>query len=152
GEFIVHWDDDDWYPPWRVRTQVRTLQERTADLCGSSHLFYHEPATGQTWEYHYAGSRPTWVAGNTLAYRKSFWERHRFPDIQVGEDSRFVWSSGGKRIVDLAEPSLCVATVHQGNISRKEPRGAFWRAIPSAQVYALIGDERYFYRGTPLAG
>ena len=22
GEFIVHWDDDDWYPPWRVRMQV----------------------------------------------------------------------------------------------------------------------------------
>ena len=51
GEIIVHWDDDDWYPPWRVQAQVRALTERNADICGSSRVFYYEPAADRAWEY-----------------------------------------------------------------------------------------------------
>jgi hypothetical protein len=53
--------------------------------------------------------------------------------------------------VDLAEPTLCVATVHGANTSRKETSGAYWRGIPSRQVHALLGDERYVYRGATVA-
>jgi len=28
GQFIVHWDDDDWYPASRVRVQIRALLEQ----------------------------------------------------------------------------------------------------------------------------
>ncbi len=151
GEIIIHWDDDDWYPSWRVGKQVRVMQEHGAHLCGSSRVFYYGPLTDRAWEYHYKGPGATWVAGNTLAYRKRFWKQHRFPDIQVGEDSRFVWSSSGNHVVDLAEPTLCVAMVHRTNTSRKALTGAYWRAIPNDQVYALLGDERYVYHGATLA-
>jgi glycosyltransferase involved in cell wall biosynthesis len=151
GEIIIHWDDDDWYPSRRVGAQVRALQERGADLCGSSRVFYYDPMTDHAWEYHYRGPGPTWVAGNTLAYRRRIWERNMFPDLQIGEDSRFVWSQAGKSIVDLAEPTLCVATVHRTNTSRKETTGAYWREIPNGQVHALLGDERYLYRSAVLA-
>jgi glycosyltransferase involved in cell wall biosynthesis len=151
GEIILHWDDDDWYPAWRVGAQVQALQEHGADLCGSSRVLYYDPMTDQAWEYHYRGPGPTWVAGNTLAYRKSVWQRNMFPDIQIGEDSRFVWKRAGKRMVDLAEPTLCVATVHSANTSRKETTGAYWRGIPSRQVHALLGDEQYIYRGATVA-
>lgn len=40
--------------------------------------------------YRYAGAGPKWLAGSTLGYRKSLWTRHKFPEIQIGEDSRFV--------------------------------------------------------------
>lgn len=151
GEIIIHWDDDDWYPPWRVGAQVRALQDRGADLCGSSRVFYYDPMNDHAWEYHYRGPGPTWVAGNTLAYRKRVWERDAFLDLQVGEDSRFVWNHAGKSIVDLADPALCVGTVHGTNTSRKETTGAYWRGIANGQVHALIGDERYLYRGAIMA-
>lgn len=146
GEFIVHWDDDDWYPSWRVRTQVRAMIERGADLCGSSRVAYFDPARDQAWEYCYPTSKGPWVAGNTLAYRKSFWISHKFPDIQVGEDSRFVWSSKGRAVVDLADPGLCVATVHSNNTSRKNVNAVYWHAQPRHYIDSLIGDDVYFYR------
>src|SRR5262245_30580472 len=74
GEFIIHWDDDDWYPAWRVRAQISAMAERDADLCGSSQLYYFDPAAGRAWIYQYAGGGAAWVAGNTLAYRRGFWE------------------------------------------------------------------------------
>src|SRR5690349_3155219 len=34
GDVILHWDDDDWYAPHRIRTQVEALFASDADLCG----------------------------------------------------------------------------------------------------------------------
>jgi glycosyltransferase involved in cell wall biosynthesis len=146
GEFVVHWDDDDWYPTWRVRVQVRALLDHHADLCGTSRLFYYEPAVDKAWRYEYPQGRGTpWVAGNTLAYRKSFWARNRFPDIQVGEDTRFVWSGTTKAVYDLCDPALCIATIHSGNTSPKATSGAYWVAQSPAQIRELLGDDRHFY-------
>jgi glycosyltransferase involved in cell wall biosynthesis len=146
GEVVMHWDDDDWYPPWRVRVQVRALLDHHADLCGSSRVFYYEAPTKKAWRYEYPQGRGApWVAGNTLAYRKSFWARNRFPDIQVGEDTRFVWSGATKAIYDLRDPALCVATVHSTNTSRKITSGAYWIAQSTAQIHELLGDNRHFY-------
>jgi len=146
GEFIVHWDDDDWYPSWRVRTQMRAMLDRGVDLCGSSRVAYFDPVRDQAWEYRYPSTKGPWVAGNTLAYRKSFWHGHKFPDIQVGEDSRFVWSSKGRSIVDLADPGLCVATVHSNNTSRKNVNAVYWHSQPRDYIESLMGDDVYFYR------
>lgn len=146
GEFIVHWDDDDWYPPSRVSTQIAALLERGADICGSSRVSFYNATTDQAWEYRYAASGAAWVAGATLAYRRSFWQRNKFPNIQVGEDSRFVWSRAVKNICDLRQPALCVATVHAGNTSRKETGGVYWHKVPSKPVRSLLGDEVHFYR------
>jgi glycosyltransferase involved in cell wall biosynthesis len=141
GQIIVHWDDDDWYPAWRVAVQTRSLLEGGADICGTSLLYYYEAATRRAWRYAYGGSRMPWVAGNTLAYRKSFWERRPFQEIRVGEDSRFVWGAGGARVRDLHEPALCVATVHASNTSRKATGGAFWHPLPFEEVEALLSDD-----------
>jgi glycosyltransferase involved in cell wall biosynthesis len=149
GEFIVHWDDDDWYPSWRIRVQLGALLDRGADLCGSSRVFYYDAATNRAWEYRYAAAGSAWVAGNTLAYRKSFWARNKFPNIQVGEDSRFVWSDVRKSLFDLQEPKLCVASIHRGNTSPKNTRGAFWREEPGESLLSLLGDDSLFYHSTP---
>ena len=143
GEFIVHWDDDDWYPEDRVTRQVSALQG--CDISGSSRIYYHDVTTAQAWEYRYPHANASWVGGNTLVYRKTFWDHHRFADIQVGEDSRFVWSNRGRSIRDLADPSLCVATIHPENVSRKDLHGSYWHSLSRDLLATLLGDEIYFY-------
>ncbi|HKO99535.1 MAG TPA: glycosyltransferase [Pyrinomonadaceae bacterium] len=151
GEFIVHWDDDDWYPRRRVSEQINAMVERGAELSGTSRLYYYDGLSTQAWEYRYPTSSAPWVGGNTLAFRKRHWQQHRFPDIQIGEDSRFVWASAGSSICDLSDPSLCVAAVHAGNTSRKDVTGSCWHAQPSEVVETLLGDDINFYRTATLA-
>jgi O-antigen biosynthesis protein len=151
GRFVMHWDDDDWYPPWRVGRQVRALLEGGAELCGTSQMLFYEAATGRAWRYAYAGPRGPWVAGNTLAYRRDFWERQRFPEVQVGEDTRFVWGATAAKVCDLSEPALSVATVHAANTSRKATGGCFWHPHPAEEVRNLLGDDLHFYRTASLA-
>lgn len=150
GEYICHWDDDDWYPSSRVRAQVAALLERNADICGSSRISFYNANSDQAWEYRYAARGNEWVAGSTLAYRKSFWNRNKFPNIQVGEDSRFIWNSANKTVSDLQDSTLCVAMVHSGNTSRKETAGVYWHPQPGDGVRSLLGDDIHFYR-TPDA-
>jgi glycosyltransferase involved in cell wall biosynthesis len=145
GDIIVHWDDDDWYPVWRVKKQVEALLERGADICGSSRVYYYDVTSDRAWEYRYGCSGQPWVAGNTLAYRKSLWERNPFSDIQVGEDTRFVWSCPGNKIADLKDASLCVASLHSGNTSRKDVGGNHWHRLHSEQIHQLLAEDLSFF-------
>jgi glycosyltransferase involved in cell wall biosynthesis len=146
GEFIAHWDDDDWYADSRVGAQLKALLASSADVCGSSRMYFYAPATEQAWEYCYSAPGPAWVGGTTLVYRKQAWERGPFPDLQVGEDSHFVCYGGGKTICDLAEAELCVAVVHAGNTSCKDTAGAFWRQQPGERIERLLGADLDVYR------
>ena len=151
GDVIVHWDDDDWYPPDRIARQVATLANGGA-ACGTSRLFFQDTAQLRAWEYSYRSSDRKWVAGSTLAYRRSAWERNRFREVQVGEDAYFVWGLDGASIVDLDDPSLCVAAVHGANTSPKVTSAVYWRALEPSAVRRVIDtvDARPALRGRAL--
>jgi O-antigen biosynthesis protein len=145
GEIIVHWDDDDWYPPSRVRVQAGALAERDAEVCGTSILYYYDRSREQAWCYQYAGGPTAWVAGNTLAYRREAWRRNPFADVQVGEDAQFVWRCPPSRVVDLKDPGLCIASVHASNISPKDTGGVFWSSERVERIREIIAA------GTPAS-
>jgi glycosyltransferase involved in cell wall biosynthesis/GT2 family glycosyltransferase len=152
GDVIVHWDDDDWYPSWRIGVQVRALLASRADVCGTSRILYYQPATDRAWEYRYDVGDAPWVGGNTLAYRRQYWEKHPFPNLQVGEDAQFVWNSPPAAVSDLRDPRLCVGMVHDGNTSRKDVTGPFWYGRPSSEIHTLLGDDVHFYGTTRREG
>jgi len=137
GEIIVHWDDDDWYPAWRVRKQVEALSRPGAAVSGSSTQYFYEPSTGRAWRYQYWGKAP-FLTGATLAYWKLTWKDCPFEDVQEGEDTRFVRAIARHKVVDLGLPSLCVGTVHHGNASPKLPAAPGWIPVRLAGIRALL--------------
>jgi glycosyltransferase involved in cell wall biosynthesis len=78
GEIIVHLDDDDWYAPDWITSQVGLLQQTETDICGLSQLYFYSPLAGKAWRYVYPSwdRHKPWVAGATMAYRRSFWEKY----------------------------------------------------------------------------
>jgi glycosyltransferase involved in cell wall biosynthesis len=142
GQVFVHWDDDDWHAPWRVSYQVAELVRRDADLCGLERLWFYDPQQQRAWQYRYPGTGPEWVAGGTFCFRRTLWERHRFADITVGEDTRYVREAGAARIALLEHDDFYVARVHSANTSRKRTSGSSWQPVDVAVVRALI-EERF---------
>jgi glycosyltransferase involved in cell wall biosynthesis len=139
GDVIVHWDDDDWMADWRLRYQVESLVRTGGDACGLARLYFHEPASGRAWEYVYPGGPRGWLAGGTLCYRKALWRAHRFPEVNEGEDTRFVWDLRGARLIALDDPTFYVATVHPGNTSRKRTGEARYRPCEPGVVEEIMG-------------
>lgn len=140
GDVIVHWDDDDWSAPWRVSYQVQALMDTDADICGLGDILFYEPAGGRAWEYIYPPKGRPWVYGATLAYRASFWRRHPFPDIHVGEDTRFVRSQCSQSVRRLERRDFFVGTIHGSNSSPKQTGLRRWRPVPASEVARAIGS------------
>jgi len=154
GSLIAHWDDDDWYPSWRLSRQVAALASSPSDLCGTNQLYFFDDAGQRAFLYTCHDRRP-WVAGSSFVYKKSLWQQTRFPDLQVGEDSKFLWTMSPNRVLDLKEARLCVASIHAQNTSPKIPSGPWWQPVPLAEIRRLINaslptQENNFNQGCTM--
>jgi glycosyltransferase involved in cell wall biosynthesis len=141
GEIVAHWDDDDWHAPWRLSYQVSELLAQGADLCGLDRLWFYDPVQERAWQYRYAGGPMRWIAGGTFCYRRSLWQRHRFAETTIGEDTRFVREASFARVVGLEREDFYVARVHAANTSPKHTAGASWHPVPVQRVRELLARE-----------
>jgi glycosyltransferase involved in cell wall biosynthesis len=141
GEFVVHWDDDDWSAPSRLGIQLAALERSGAAIGGLATIHYHDPTCGKSWQYRYpAGARP-WVGGNTLIFRKALWSRQPFTAVDVGEDARFVWAHASAGVHAHAEGGFFVAMIHGTNVGKKHVQQRFWHPIGNEVIRGLMGDD-----------
>jgi len=119
GSIIVHWDDDDWYAPNWISHQVKTLDDYDADICGLSYVQYYSVKHNRYYLTKNSDATTNWLCCATLAYRKSFWNKHPFKNTQVGED---IFFSRNKIAKIVAHEYLkgFLAIVHSKNAKIKE--------------------------------
>lgn len=141
GEIIAHWDDDDWYSPSRLSRQVAALLASGADICGLDRVLFVNPTAGRAWEYVYPQGSTAWVCGGTLCYQKAFWRRNPFPNINVGEDTRFVFGARTARIQALPDRDIFVGLIHEANTSPKRTNDGRWRQISIETVKDAVGSD-----------
>ena len=140
GDLILHWDDDDWYAPHRIQVQVEALQGGY-DVCGTNTLLFLDIRDGRAWKYEYPARSRFWLSGSTLAYTRRYWSAHPFPDINVGEDTRFVWSGTPKQMKQLERCDIHVGIIHDHNTSPKQTRGRYWQPYPVEEIQQLLGAD-----------
>ena len=145
GELIAHWDDDDWMAPHRLSTQVRELIDNESDLCGLRCLLHYGLDDGAAWSYNFDSTQRPWLAGGTLLYCRSAWAKSRFPEINVGEDTQFVWQQSADRVRVVVDPSFYIALIHKGNTSAKRLSDPHWERRSLDDVNQLLAPDRDFY-------
>jgi len=118
GEIILHLDDDDKYSDDWVTKQVKCLLEGEADICGLRKINFLCKNFEVTWTYEDDDTSKPWVYGATLCYRKSFWLKHQFEDMQTGEDNAFVLNNNAKIISNNYSDGY-LGIIHDDNIGLK---------------------------------
>jgi Methyltransferase domain/Glycosyl transferase family 2 len=146
GSLIAHWDDDDWHAPGRLRLQVDLLRQRDADVCGLTTLLFLDIRDGRAWRFVYPEGQRGWLAGSSLMYKKAFWERHRFAEVNIGEDGQFVAVADPSRMAVVPDPTIHVGMIHGKNVCPKVTAGPFWQPYPSDELKRLLGDDWTVYR------
>jgi glycosyltransferase involved in cell wall biosynthesis len=126
GEVLVHWDDDDWYAPDRIRYQVEPLLAGAADVSGLIATHFYSLRSDTFWsctpELH-ARMFFANVHGRSIAYARRVWERRaRYPDLSLAEDAGFLQSALGRgsRLARLPNPDKFVYVRHGANTWRFE--------------------------------
>jgi ADP-heptose:LPS heptosyltransferase/glycosyltransferase involved in cell wall biosynthesis/SAM-dependent methyltransferase len=137
GEIIVHWDDDDWYAPWRLSYQVSALQAADADACGLDRVLYRDEADSAVWEYVWPQGGGAWLHGATLCYRRALWQRGGFPAVAVGEDTQFLRAHPTARLVALPRTGFYVGRIHAANTSRKVTADPRWQRRTATELAAM---------------
>ena len=145
GTIIAHWDDDDWHAPYRLRYQVEALLHAGTDICGTTTLLYYDAENRRAWQYVYPTNQRLWLIGNTLCYRRAFWASNRFANINVGEDTRFVWNCRPEGMTRLSDSTFYVGMVHRNNVSPKKTAGSYWRPYAVEEIQRLLGADWNFY-------
>lgn len=89
ADIIVFWDDDDYYPPTRISSGIKALEENPdADIAGSSRMFVLLVRENVLMETGPFGS--THATAATWTLRRRYAETHRFLDTKVrGEELDF---------------------------------------------------------------
>ena len=140
ADIILHWDDDDWYAPHRIRAQVDALSRSGAEICGIDKVLFFDPRAPAAWEYVYTPGGSPWVYGATLCYRRDFWRAHPFADVTVGEDNVFAGAARASEICVMSDNHFFVGLVHSANTSAKQVRDPRWRPCDVGAVRELVGD------------
>ncbi|MET1055810.1 MAG: glycosyltransferase family A protein, partial [Pedobacter sp.] len=119
GNIIVHWDDDDWYASNWISHQVNVLLNTEADICGLNHVQFYSVNDNRYYFTKSSSAKKNWLCGATLAYRKSFWKKYPFKDIQIGEGDFFVRNKNAKVFAHDYYKGF-IATVHSSNVRIRE--------------------------------
>ncbi len=114
ADYIVFWDDDDYYPPTRISTSVSALEkDPEADVSGSSQMYIlltNENVLMTTGPFHERhATAATWTI------RRRYAENHRFnPEKMRGEEYDFTggWSA---KLVQVPAEDMIVVMGHSRN-------------------------------------
>jgi hypothetical protein len=145
GSIIVHWDDDDWYAPWRLKYQVQSLQEQQVGVCGINKLLYYDFRNKKAYQYIYPPDQRKWLLGSSLCYTKQLWRNNRFAEIDVGMDGLFVWNTPPQHVSVLDNYNFSVHMIHSHNISPKQTSGTWWHSFPEEEIKRVMGADWHAY-------
>jgi hypothetical protein len=92
GDICVAWDDDDYYPPDRVKNAVRKLRSvpnRRVPVTGASQMYLYYTDRHEMWNI--GPYNPNHCTNGTMAYWRSYFKDHRYDDkAEKAEERSFM--------------------------------------------------------------
>ncbi|WP_442587814.1 glycosyltransferase family 2 protein [Pedobacter sp. AW31-3R] len=112
GEYICHWDDDDWYHPGRLIVQYTDMVNKGFKACVLRHILLYDSTT----ENAYASFTYSW--DNTILCKKEILLANPYADRNKGEDTHIMRFLDTKQYLFRLENShhLYIYIYHGGNI------------------------------------
>ncbi|HET8866471.1 MAG TPA: glycosyltransferase family 2 protein [Gracilimonas sp.] len=85
GDYLIQWDDDDWYHPDRIKIQAEVLDQGNDACCLASALMHLD--TDEFMEHPYVGILPDGIPGSIMHRRSG---SIRYPETRRSEDTVYL--------------------------------------------------------------
>jgi glycosyltransferase involved in cell wall biosynthesis len=119
ADYIVFWDDDDYYPPERISCGIEALQKNPeADISASSHMYVLLTKENVLMEVGPFGA--THGTAATYTIRRRYVETHRFPEKARGEEYEFTKQWSAKLIQVPAEKTIVVMGHSRNTVNKSD--------------------------------
>ena len=139
GDYICHWDDDDWHAPHRLSYEMSRLQEHAVDLVGASEMLAYNPDTGEAWRA--TAKHRSWPG--TWLYTKKLWENiGGFKDEPRCDMFYEIAVRKGHKWQPLDDVTFIVVTLHPGNTGTifRRPLDT-WHVFDPATVLKMMDTK-----------
>ncbi|HFK5799469.1 TPA: glycosyltransferase family 2 protein [Enterobacter hormaechei subsp. oharae] len=118
GEYIICFDDDDYYPPNKISAQVAAMQGNNALFSGSDTIYIWYSHLDKIYQTHAFGARH--ALNGTFGYHRNFLKNHRYEDTAVlAEEKDFLNNfTTPVQQIDPRQAILCIS--HSANTYDKD--------------------------------
>ncbi len=111
GEYVCQWDDDDWFDPDRLETQMRFLKKQGKVACILSRWIIFDACS----EKAYLSNRRLWEG--SILCKKEIMLKYPYPHISKGEDTIIIENLFNQELLVLIDdmPELYIYIYHGNN-------------------------------------
>lgn len=152
GDYIAHFDDDDWSHPSRLKEQIKLLIGAQTSIVGYRSMYFLDETNKRAFVY--MNDEELYALGTSLLYSRAYWKGGKFPDKYVSEDNDFISRAQRSRGLVVADANdRMVARIHSGNTSDKSIYGPpMWTAADFAFVRGLVKEKHALSNGARFRG
>jgi glycosyltransferase involved in cell wall biosynthesis len=114
-EYVVCFDDDDYYPPCRIKEAIMKMKSTRNILCGSTIL--HVFMTNYNTTYQFGPYGPRHCTNGTMAYHVSFVKdrAHYYEDEATKAEEKFFLKEFSEPMVQLNPDKVMLCISHNSN-------------------------------------
>ena len=119
GKYILHMDDDDYYPPESVIARVKLLikyEKEGIECLGSTLIGTYNILTNTS---SMSTDGPISLSEASMAYTKKFWEKRGFDDLCVRGEHKYFTENRFEQILDVPYSFILIAINHRNNMSNE---------------------------------
>jgi len=116
GEICVCFDDDDYYPPDRVRKAVKRLQSvkgRVAPVAGASQMFLYFADRDEIWSV--GPYNPNHCTNGTMAYWTDYGKTHRYDETVDKAEERSFMNDWTTPVLQMQPTDIMLVICHAEN-------------------------------------
>lgn len=145
GEFIAHWEDDDWMSPFRLQTQVERLVRSGKDAGRPAEVLHYLVSKGESWLYRdRAAARLRMLCGPVI-YRRRGWEKGAFEESRRSGESAFPPGVPDDQILVEPDSPYYLKILHAEGAAPRNLRDSVWQQVPLSVVADRIAGDLDFY-------
>ena len=118
-KYIVHMDDDDYYPPESLLARIKILLRYENDgieCVGSTLIGTYNIMTNVS---SMSTDGPISLSEASMAYTKNFWEKRGFDDLCMRGEHKYFTENRFEQIMDIPYSFILIAINHRNNITNE---------------------------------
>lgn len=145
GDYIVCFDDDDYYPPERVSHAITKMTATKNNLSGASLLYVYFTHLDQIYAFGPYG--PNHATNGTFAYNRSFLQKHKYEDNAKSAEEAYFLEKYTNPLVQLDPFKTILCIAHNSNTFDKKQIMSTGK-LTSLKLKSFVKDKQLldFYK------
>jgi GR25 family glycosyltransferase involved in LPS biosynthesis len=119
NKYIVHMDDDDYYPPESLLARIKILMKYESEgieCVGSTLIGTYNIMTNVS---SMSTDGPISLSEASMAYTKKFWEKRGFDDLCIRGEHKYFTENRFQQIMDIPYSFVLIAINHRTNMTNE---------------------------------